>query len=232
MIEEAIILSGGVGSRMQGATMSKYPKGLAMVNDKPLLYWCIKWLGDNGVSKVILALGHLAENIIEYFGEHIEIGGKKIEILYSIEKEKLGSGGAVKLASQYITGDNCFIMNGDLLTDIPGDKMISQHLEEDVDGTMLLVKLRSRFGVVEVDNKLISKFVEKPMLPVFIHAGIDIVKSEILKEFPDKGQMEDTIFVEMANRGSFGAVHAEDGYFWEAVDTPKELKEANKNWKY
>lgn len=232
MINEAIILSGGVGSRLQGYTFEQYPKGLAMVNDKPLLYWCIRWLSKSGVNKIILATGYLSEKIEEYFGSSISIDDKKIEIIHSVEKEKLGSGGAVKLASKYIEGDHCFIMNGDVLTDIPASEMIKQHFDEDVDATMLLVNLKSRFGIVEVEKKIITKFVEKPVLPLYIHAGIDIVRSKTLSRFPDKGQMEDTIFVELANEKRFGAYFAKKGYFWDALDTPKELKDANKKWTY
>ena len=227
---EAIILSGGVGSRLQGATMNKFPKGLAKVKNKSLIYWCVKWLADAGVSRVILATGFLSDIIEEELGSSITIDDKDIELVYSKEKEILGSGGAVKLATQHIRGENCFIMNGDVLTNIPGQPMIEQYLNSGMLASMLLVKLQSRFGVVESENNIITNFVEKPTLPVFIHSGIDIISREIFSRFPDKGQMEETIFVELAREGKFAAYHAPDGYFWEAVDTPKELKTANEKW--
>lgn len=223
-------MSGGVGSRLQGVTQNRYPKALAMVKDKSLTYWCIKWLSDVGVNRVILATGFLSEIIEEELGNKLIVGDKEIELVYSVEKEKLGSGGAVKLATQYIKGDHCFVMNGDVLTNIPGKPMLEQYMQSNMLASMLLVKLKSRFGVVESENNIITKFVEKPTLPVFIHSGIDLISREIFARFPDKGQMEDTIFVELAEEGKFGAYHAPDGYFWEAVDTPKELKTANEKW--
>ncbi|MCY3414808.1 MAG: nucleotidyltransferase family protein [Candidatus Heimdallarchaeota archaeon] len=231
MIEEAIILAGGVGSRLQGTTMNQFPKALAQVQNKPIIYWIMKWLAKNGVEKMILATGHLAEKIEEEFGNEVEFYGKKIKLVYSKEIEKLGSGGAVRLASRFVETDDCFIINGDILCDIPLKPMIDLHLRLSTEATMLLVNLKSRFGVVESKNNLITKFVEKPTLPLYIHSGIDIVRSQILSRFPERGQMEETIFVDLAEAGKFGAYHAPEGYYWDAIDTPKELKNANNEWK-
>ena len=198
---------------------------------KPLLDWQIQWLAREGVERAIFALGYSNEHIVNYFGEKWKTDYGELEIEYSIEKEKLGSGGAIKLASGFVKEDNVLIVNGDILTNLKLDPLIEAHFSKDSEATMQLTMLRSPYGIVEIEEGQILSFKEKPLLNIQIHAGIDIVKRKILSEFPDKGQMEDTIFPEVVERGLFGAVKMDKKYFWNSIDSPKDYLEANKEWK-
>ena len=229
-IYEAIILAGGKGTRLRSVTMNEIPKGLVKIQEKAILQWEIEWLAKYGVRRVVLAVGHLSEKIIGEFGEILVTPYGKVEVKYSIEREKLGSGGAIKQASNMILGDACFIINGDILSNANLNNLIDTHTNNQSKATMLLVKMRSPYGVVETEGNLISKFVEKPLLPIEIHSGIDIINKEIFFEFPEKGQMEDTVFVELANRDEFYVHRADEETFWNSIDTEKDFKEANDKW--
>ncbi len=227
---DAIILSGGKGTRLRSVTMDKIPKGLVQIKGKPILEWELFWLRKHGIQRAIFAIGHLAEKIKEYFGEEVETPWGIIDVDYSVEKEKLGSGGAVKQASLLVNEETTMLLNGDVLTTIDLTQMIKFHYERTAPATMALVKLPSPFGVIEVDGDLITKFVEKPLLPVWIHSGVDLVRSEILSRFPDRGQMEDTIFVELAKNKQFYGFQASDDVYWTSIDTQKEYEKANKDF--
>ncbi len=227
---DAIILSGGKGTRLRSVTMDKIPKGLVRIKEKPILEWELIWLRKHGIRRAIFAIGHLADKIKDYFGDVVETPWGTIEVDYSVEKEKLGSGGAVRLASSLVTANTTLLLNGDVLTTIDLSKMISFHFERSAPATMALVKLPSPFGVIEVEGDLITKFVEKPLLPVWIHSGVDLIKSEILSSFPTKGQMEDTIFVELAKKKRFYGFQASDEVYWTSIDTQKEYEKANKEF--
>ncbi len=227
---EAIILSGGKGKRLRSVTMDQIPKGLVKIKERPILEWQLVWLRKHGVKRIIFALGHLAHKIQEYFGEEFDTPWGNVELAYSIEKEKLGSGGAVKLAQRLVTANDVFIINGDVLTTMNLNDLINFHEEKNAEATMGLVKMRSPFGVIKVENGVITEFVEKPILPVWIHSGIDLFSSELLSKFPEKGQMEDTIFVELAQQKRFMGYEAPDDVYWLSIDTQKEYETANKEF--
>lgn len=229
---DAIILCGGLGTRIRTVTQDSYPKAMIPILSKTILEWELAWLRKNGIKHAILAVRHLAEYIEEQYSNIFETNYGTIEISYSREKEKLGSGGAVNLAKRFVKSNNALILNGDILTNFNLDSMIEYHKKNNKIGTIAVVKMRSPFGVVEInEDDLIHEFVEKPILDHWIHAGIDIFSSDILSEFPLKGQMEDTIFVELAKKEEMRAFRVDPTYFWRSIDNPKDLQEAEKNWK-
>ncbi|MHA2031953.1 MAG: nucleotidyltransferase family protein [Candidatus Kariarchaeaceae archaeon] len=229
-ISEAIILSGGEGKRMRSITEDKIPKSLTQIQEQSILDWELTWLAREGISHVILATGHLSDVIEKTIGNEFETKYGKIDISYSVEREKLGSGGAIKLASAMVVSDRCFIVNGDILSNSSLDTMKKIHFTNEVFATMLLVKMRSPYGVVISDANLITEFKEKPLLNVYIHGGVDIVETEQFSRFPDKGQMEDTIFVEFVKEKKFAAYKVDEVDFWMSIDGEKDYEVANKTW--
>ena len=97
-ITEAIILAGGMGTRL-AKLVNDRPKPMADINGKPFLHYLIVYLKDHGVNNVILSVGHLKQQIIECFGGSY-LG---INIKYAQEDVLLGTGGAVLYALQYDT---------------------------------------------------------------------------------------------------------------------------------
>ncbi|NTW25959.1 MAG: NTP transferase domain-containing protein, partial [Lentimicrobium sp.] len=94
---DIIILAGGLGTRLRD-TVQNLPKAMAPVNGKPFLEYQLDFINKFGFKKVILSTGHLSASIENYFGDKY----KNLELLYSVEKEPLGTGGAVKLAFQKV----------------------------------------------------------------------------------------------------------------------------------
>ena len=229
-VSEAIILAGGKGKRMRSITQDKIPKSLTLIQAKSILEWELIWLARENVSHVILATGHLSDVIEKQMGNEFSCDFGKVDLTFSREKEKLGSGGAVKLASELLTTSQTYLVNGDILSNARLEEMKLLHSAVDVYATMYLTKMRSPYGVVDYKDNLISEFKEKPLLDVFIHGGIDIIESDQFIRFPDRGQMEDTIFVEFANERKFGAYQANDNDFWMSIDSEKDYDTANTNW--
>lgn len=229
---DAILLCGGLGTRIRTVTQDSYPKAMITLSGKTILQWELEWLRKNGVKHAILAVRHLAGYIEEQFGKVFETTYGEIDVSYSRETEKLGSGGAVKLATQYVNSNQSIIMNGDIITNFNLKDMIDFHNTGAEIGTIAVAKMRSPFGIVEInqENK-IDLFREKPVLDHWIHAGVDIFKSDILNDFPDKGQMEETIFVELAEQKELRAFQIEPKYYWRSIDNPKDLQETEREWK-
>ena len=132
MIETAIILAGGLGTRLRPLT-NDTPKPLLPIKGKPILQHLIENLAQHGVKKVIISVGYKAEKIKEYF-QNLDLG---VELHYSIETEPLGTGGAVKEAAKQLTKPFILVW-GDNLMDIDYHDMYTAYLRDAPQVTMAL----------------------------------------------------------------------------------------------
>ena len=110
---EAIVLAGGFGTRLK-AVVFDLPKPMAPVAGKPFLERLLKSLAQKGFTRIVLALGYMAEKVIEHFGSRFE----GMELVYEIESTPLGTGGAVRLALTQCLTDHVFVFNGDTYLDL------------------------------------------------------------------------------------------------------------------
>ena len=229
---DAIILCGGLGTRIRTVTQDSYPKTMIPVAGKTILEWEMSWLRKHEVKHAILAVRHLADYIEEQFGSTYDTNYGTLEVSYSKEKEKLGSGGAVKQANEFVSSKNTIILNGDIMTNFDLGEMNNYHLKTGAMGTIATSKMRSPYGIVDAEkDDTILQFREKPVLDHWIHSGVDTFKSELLKDFPEKGQMEETIFVSLAERRQLKVFKIAPKYYWRSIDNPKDLQEVSKEWK-
>lgn len=227
---EAIILAGGKGTRLRSVTMNAIPKGLTPIQDKPILVWELEWLAREGINSAILATGHLSEEIEKALGNQVETPFGTVDIQYSVEREKLGSGGAARLASALVSEPQVLILNGDVITTAPLEPLFTLHHEKKVLGTMLGVNMLSPYGVIYHKDNLITKYEEKPRLDVPIHGGVDLFETEVLSRFPEKGQMEETIFLDLVKEKQFAFHLISNDEFWMSIDTQKDFEAANQSW--
>lgn len=159
MIKEAIILAGGLGTRLR-SVVSDVPKCMAPVSGKPFLHFVIGHLLKQGVEKFIFSLGYKHEMIETWLNEQYPT----INIQYSIEEEPLGTGGAVKLACAHTSGKNILLLNGDTLFKTDLHSLSTLHNNMGADCTLSLKPMQDfdRYGVVEINKDLsISSFKEK-----------------------------------------------------------------------
>jgi len=218
----AIILAGGLGLRLRPLTNRK-PKPMVEILRKPILEYQIEWLKSQGVDNFVIACGYKHEKIVKYFGDGEKLG---VRIQYSVEKEKLGTGGGIKQALNYVdeNEEDIIVTNGDIITTIDLKPMIEYHKETNFMATMLLVPFKSPYGIVDVDEtNRIRGFREKPELPYWINGGVYIIKRNIVDFLPDKGDIEKETFPVLAEKGLLGSYKSRG--FWRAIDTIKDLSE-------
>ena len=159
MIEEVIILAGGMGTRLR-SVITEIPKPMAPVGNRPFLAIILDNLNDQGVKHVILAVGYKYEVIQLHFGNQY----KDISLDYAIEKEPLGTGGAVGLALNQLRNDAFLMMNGDTLFDVNLEKLSQFHDDRNADLSIALkpIEKQDRYGLVKVDeNSKVIEFSEK-----------------------------------------------------------------------
>ena len=105
----AAILAGGLATRLRPLT-ENVPKALIELNGEPFLWHQLRLLHSNGVRRVVMCVGHMADKIEESAGDGARFG---VEILYSHDgSTPLGTAGALKRALSLL-GDNFFVVYGD-----------------------------------------------------------------------------------------------------------------------
>lgn len=174
---QAIILCGGLGTRLK--SVIKYiPKPMAPINDKPFLEFIFEYLKKQSVKEIILAVSYKYEVIQEYFKDEF-LG---IKIKYSIEKEPLGTGGAIKEALKFIKNES-YVLNGDTFFDIDLGR-----LKLDESKICLALKQMNdfdRYGTVNVNEQgFVISFEEKVFKKQgLINGGVYLLDKDIFKDF-------------------------------------------------
>jgi D-glycero-D-manno-heptose 1,7-bisphosphate phosphatase len=178
---EVIILAGGFGTRLK-EIVSNVPKPLADINGKPFLYYLVKYLKNQGFTKIHLSLYYGAEKIIEYFKN--EEG-----VEFHVEDSPLGTGGAIYYNLQFTRAENIFVFNGDCIGEASYKKMLREHEKKQSKVTLLAMEVENtdRYGILEMNevSGVITNFREKTLGigRGFINAGCYILnRSFILKE--------------------------------------------------
>lgn len=225
----AIILCGGLSTRLGEITKS-IPKILLDIKGQTVLDWQLQKLKEVGVAEVVMAAGHLVEALQQ------EVGSERqdIKIIYAIEPERLGTGGAIKFAWSYLpdNGEPVFVLNGDILTSIDLPKMASC-LRPEGDGIILGARVEdaSPYGTLDFDeNYHLRQFKEKEGLkqPAYINGGYYLFTEQAKKYFSvgkDVFSVEYDVFPQMRNLD----VYASDRP-WIDLGAPERLQWARNNW--
>ena len=198
---DVIILAGGLGTRL-AAVVSDVPKPMAPVAGKPFLDHIYKGLPLNSIHRIILAVGHKYEKIEEYYGNDYQ----GTPLVYSIEKEPLGTGGGIALAMNHIEMDTAIILNGDTFFDINLEEMWQVHQEAKGRCTLALkqVEKPDRYGTVVLESNQLVRFQEKQVgLPTgLINGGVYWVDKSFIDLMPQKDKFsfeEEVLQVQVAH---------------------------------
>lgn len=220
------ILAGGFGKRLRPLTTGK-PKPLVEVAGKPILVHQIDWLRSHGFNEVVLLVGYLKEKIMEYVGGGSRFG---VRVVYVVEEEPLGTGGALKNAEHVLKNEEVFLaLNGDIITDLDPSRLVDTVRSGEAAAAVAAVPLRSPYGILELgEGDRILAFREKPVLHEYwINAGVYAMSPRVFDYLPPRGDIERNGFPQLAREGILKAVRYE-GVFWRSIDTHKDIEEAAK----
>lgn len=181
-----ILLVGGFGTRLKPLT-NESPKPMLPVAGLPVTEHQILAAKKAGLHTIVLATSYLAEVFTPYFGDGSKWG---IKILYAVEKEPLGTGGAIRNAAELLGRDEpIVIFNGDVLSRHSIANQIAFHLEKGADATLHLIDVEDAraFGCVPTDkNGRVTAFLEKMDNPVTnsINAGCYVFSPSAIDAIP------------------------------------------------
>jgi len=217
---EAIILAGGKAERLGDAAGGR-PKALVELAGRPLAAYQVEQLAAAGVTRVLVSCADGQEGAFK-----TALGGIGPEVVAVPEPEPLGRGGGIRYAAQTRReqGD-VFALNGDELVDVDLSHLLALHRERQSAATITVVPLRSPFGVVDLDDDLVTGFREAPRLDQWVSCGIYVLGEEALERFPERGDHETSTFPELAAERRLHALRHEG--VWLTVNTPKDLRVAS-----
>lgn len=180
---KAVILAGGLGTRLRPLTFS-IPKPLLPLGEKPILEFIFEHLRKFAIKEVILSTGYQSELIRAFCGDGSKFG---VKIDYVKENKTLGTAGPLSLMRDKFSEDETFIlMNGDVVTKLNFSKMVRYHSEHKCQLTIGFAEFeyKSPFGVLKIEAGRLKEILEKPSKVYDISAGIYVVNSSVLDFIP------------------------------------------------
>lgn len=227
-MKEAIILAGGLGTRLRSA-VPDLPKCMAPVAGKPFLGHVLEYLEEQGISRVVFSLGYRHEVIEDYLQRVFA----HLDYTCVVEAEPLGTGGAIREACKAARGDQVAVTNGDTLFLADVRRLAAFHTSRGALATLGLKPMTDfdRYGVVEVDpDGKVLRFEEKrPRHHGLINAGLyGLSVREFLAGAPAEGVFSferDYLEPRVAGGRLYG--YLEDAYFID-IGIPEDYHRAQK----
>jgi len=225
VVRQAVVLAGGLGTRL-GRLTEKQPKPLLPVGGRPFIEWLLDNLARQGVSNIVLAIGHQADAFKEWLAR-LE---SPLQIETFIESEPLGTGGALPLLRGQLE-QSFFVLNGDTLFDA-SLRRLAKTLRES--GTLAAVALRSmpdtaRYGRVRLDGSKLVGFVEKSAEKSesgagIINGGIYALRREVIDRLGTPSSIETELLPALVSERALSGV-VDEGFFID-IGLPETYRQA------
>lgn len=132
---QAVIMAGGKGTRLLEITKDEIPKPMAPIAGKPILQWQVETLCANGITDIVMVVGHLGERIEAFFKDGTEFG---VQISYFYETSPLGTAGALPQIVQDLNDDDFLLVFGDVIFDIDIARMNAFHRQKSAKATLFV----------------------------------------------------------------------------------------------
>ena len=178
---DVLIMAGGKGTRLRPLTENT-PKPLLKIGNKPIIEHNIDRLSEYGVHFLNISIKYLGQQLIDYFDDGKRKG---IQIKYITENEPLGTIGALAKLKE-IHNDYVLVMNSDLLTNIDYEDFFLEFVSGDADMAVATVpySVEIPYAVLELEDRNIKSFEEKPSYTYYSNGGIYLMKREIVNLIP------------------------------------------------
>ena len=191
MVTTAIILAGGLGTRLK-KVVQDLPKPMALIRGRPFLEYQMDFWISQGVTKFILSVGYLNHIIIDHFGDSYHTAS----IDYIVEDEPLGTGGALLLAAQGLT-ETFLVLNGDTFFEVNLNNLIAFHKKQQAELTLSLFKSNQLGRYMEVDladdGKILSLQSGGNKLTLLANGGVYLVNPSALKRLNYKPYIKSSL---------------------------------------
>jgi NDP-sugar pyrophosphorylase family protein len=220
---QVAILAGGMATRLGDLTKDQ-PKSMIKISGRPFLEYQLNFLRKGGITKVVLCLGHMSEQIARYFGEGKRYG---MTISYSFEDSLLGTAGALRRA-RYLLDDRFFVMYGDSYLFPKFDQVMAFFSAHKKLALMTVYKNYDRYdrSNTVVEGNLVKRYskTEKTEDMIYIDYGLNILSQDCLELVPeDQFYSLEDLFTRIIEKDELLAFEVKERFY--EIGSPQGLKE-------
>ena len=242
------ILAGGLGTRLSEETILK-PKPMVEIGGMPILWHIMKIYSSYGYNEFIVCLGYKGYIIKEFFHNYflhmsdveIDIGSNEIRYFNSkSENWKITlvdtglnsmTGSRLKRIEPYLS-DDFMLTYGDGISDIDIRRLVENHKKSGHLATLTSVQPDGRYGILDIEDDIVSKFVEKPAGDNnWINAGFFVMNKKVLSlldKTRDDEVLELDLLSKLAESGDLGVYRHYS--FWKCMDTLRDKDILDSMW--
>ena len=246
---KAVILAGGLGTRLSEETVSK-PKPMVEIGGKPILWHIMKTYSHYGINDFIICCGYKGYVIKEYFANYFL---HQSDVTFNMKNNKMTvhedraepwtvtlidtgdnsmTGGRLKRVLPYIKDEKAFCFTyGDGVADINITELINFHKSHGKLATLTAAFPPGRFGALNIVDNQVKKFEEKPKGDgALINAGFFVLSTKVIERIEgDSTIWEQEPLKGLAHDGQLMSFKHSD--FWQPMDTLRDKKYLEKLWK-
>jgi glucose-1-phosphate cytidylyltransferase len=244
---KVVILAGGLGTRISEETTVR-PKPLIEIGGRPILWHIMKLYGAHGFNDFVVCLGYKGYMIKEFFSNYylhsadvtFDIASNAMTVHESVAEpwkvtlvdtgDATMTGGRLRRAAKYL-GDETFCMTyGDGVASIDVDDLVGFHRSRGTFATVTVVQPPGRFGAVEVVERRVVRFREKPAGDdAWINGGFFVLEPQVLDLIDgDATVWEQEPMERLAREHQLSAYHHHG--FWHALDTLRDKNALEDLW--
>ncbi|SDT95089.1 glucose-1-phosphate cytidylyltransferase [Polaribacter sp. Hel1_33_78] len=245
---KAVILAGGLGTRLSEETVSK-PKPMVEVGGKPILWHIMKTYSHYGINDFIICCGYKGYVIKEYFANYFkhqsDITFKMIDNKMIVHEKRAEpwtvtlidtgdnsmTGGRLKRVATYLKDEEAFCFTyGDGVADIDIKALLAFHKSHGKEATLSAAFPPGRFGALDIREGQVMKFQEKPRGDgALINAGFFVLSPKVLDRIENDGTVweQEPLKALAADKQLMAFKH--EG-FWQPMDTLRDKTHLQKLW--
>ena len=244
---KAVILAGGYGTRISEETQTK-PKPLIEIGGRPILWHIMKTYSHYGINDFIICCGYKGYKIKEYFANYfshnsditVDLKNNHVEVHqnpsepWKVTLVDTGldtmTGGRLKRVEKYVGNETFCFTYGDGVSDVNISELVEYHQKNKKSATVTSVQPPGRYGNLELNDNLVSKFIEKPQGDGgWINGGFFVLEHNVFDYIKDdKTTWEKDSLEKLADDNQLVAF--KHNGFWQPLDTLRDKNSLEKLW--
>jgi glucose-1-phosphate cytidylyltransferase len=244
---KAVILAGGLGTRLSEETGLR-PKPMIEIGGKPILWHILKMYSSHGINDFVICLGYKGYMVKEYFANYFlhtsdvtfDLSRNEMQVHHRHAEpwrvtlvdtgEATMTGGRLLRAAEYVGDEDFCFTYGDGLSDVDITATIALHRSRGTKGTVTAVQPPGRFGALEMEDDLITRFQEKPSGDgSWVNGGFFVLSPSVLAYLDGDECIWEREPLEALARERQLSVYRHEG-FWQPMDTLRDRTKLEELW--
>ena len=225
---DAVIMAGGKGTRLRPLTLDT-PKPLLKIGNKEIISYNFDRLLQFGIKNQNITVNYLGDQIRDFCTHY------NMQINFNIVEEEtfMGTAGALSLINNF-KNDTILLTNSDILTDIDYEDLYESFINTNSDFMVVSTAydVNLPYAILEVEDKKVLDFKEKPTYTYYANAGIYLMKKEVLDMIPKNEHFNATDLMNSVLNNNMKLNHYHIRGYWLDIGKHEDFSKAQKDVKH